>query len=243
MNAPITRKGPQALDIKSATLHTIRLVLHSSDTQELLEALDQRMQEAGAFFQGEPVVIDSTALHDSIDWSALMRALRQHQLHPIGICGHPEQELDAAQAGLTAVDLAAPRVAPEAPVREPVLDEPEPEPPSPTPVAPLIIRKTLRSGQRFIAPEGDLIVIGMVGQGAEVIATGNIHIHGPLRGKAIAGAQGNHNAFIMATEYDPELIAIAGVYSVIENPESDPLHKQSVMIQLDGESLRFEPLG
>lgn len=236
----MTRKGPQALDIKSATLHTIRLVLHSADTQELLEALEQRMQEAGAFFQDEPVVIDSTALHASIDWNALIKALRHHQLHPIGICGHPDQELEAAQAGLAAVELAAPRVAPEPPVIESVADEPAPPP---APVAPLIIRKTLRSGQRFIAPEGDLIVIGMVGQGAEIIATGNIHVYGPLRGKAIAGAQGDPNAFIMATEYDPELIAIAGVYSVIENPESNPLHKQSVMIQLDGESLRFEPLG
>lgn len=241
MNAPITRKGPLALDIKSATLHTVRLVLHSDNTQELLDALEQRMQEAGAFFQDEPVVIDSTALHSSVDWAALISALRQHQLHPIGICGRPEQELDAAQAGLAAVDLAASRVTVEPPVADTVLDEPEP--PAPTQAAPLIIRKTLRSGQRFIAPEGDLIVIGMVGQGAEVIATGNIQVYGPLRGKAIAGAQGDHNAFIMATEYDPELIAIAGVYSVIENPESNPLHKQSVMIQLDGESLKFEPLG
>lgn len=238
MNIPTTRKGPVALDIKSATLHTVRLVLHSSDTQELLQALDHRMHEAGAFFQDEPVVIDSSALQDNIDWLALVQALRQHQLHPIGVCTHPEQETQALQAGLTPVDLAVPRVP-----QETEASAPEPEPTAPTRPTPLILRKTLRSGQRFIAPEGDLVVIGMVGQGAEIIATGNIHVHGPLRGKAIAGAQGDTSAFIMATEYDPELISIAGVYSIIENPESNPYHKQSVMIQLDGESLKFEPLG
>lgn len=240
MNAPITRKGPQALDIKSATLHTVRLVLHSADTQELLQALDQRMHEAGAFFQDEPVVIDSSALHETIDWTTLIQALRQHQLHPIGVCAHPEQEAQALQAGLTAVDLALPRATQSIP--EPTELDPPPQL-SPTKAAPLVIRKTLRSGQRCIAPDGDLVIIGMVGQGAEIIATGNIHVHGPLRGKAIAGAQGDTSAFIMATEYDPELISIAGVYSVIENPESNPYHKQSVMIQLDGDSLKFEPLG
>lgn len=241
VNAPTTHKGPQALDIKSATLHTVRLVLHSPDTQALLTALKQRMEEAGSFFQNEPVVIDSTALHSSIDWTALIHALRQHQLHPIGMCGHPTQELEAAQSGLTAVELATPRVSVETP--SPAPTPTELETPDPSPAAPLIVRKTLRSGQRLVAPEGDLIIIGMVGQGAEIIATGNIYVHGPLRGKAIAGAKGNTNAFIMATEYDPELIAIAGVYSIIENPESTPLHKQSVMIQLEGDSLKFESLG
>lgn len=236
MNAPTTRKGPQALDIKSATLHTVRLVLHSSDTDELLEALDWRMQEAGAFFQDEPVVIDSSAVTEPIDWPALIQALRQHQLHPIGVCGHPDQELEAASAGLAAVELAATRAA----TIEPSAD---PTPTLSLPAAPIILRKTLRSGQRVYAPDGDVIVIGMVGQGAEVIATGNVYVYGPLRGKAIAGAQGNTTAFIAATEYDPELIAIAGVYSVIENPESNPHHKQSVMIQLEGETLKFEPLG
>ncbi|HJH23736.1 MAG TPA: septum site-determining protein MinC [Paenalcaligenes hominis] len=235
MNAPTTRKGPQALDIKSATLHTVRLVLHSADTHELLEALDWRMQEAGAFFQDEPVVIDCSAVTDPIDWAALIHALRQHQLHPIGVCGHPDQERDAASAGLAAVELAATRA-----TIEPTADL---TPTVSMPAAPIILRKTLRSGQRIYAPDGDVVVIGMVGQGAEVIATGNVYVYGPLRGKAVAGAQGNTEAFIAATEYDPELIAIAGVYSVIENPESNPHHKQSVMIQLDGESLRFEPLG
>lgn len=240
VNAPITRKGPQALDIKSATIYTVRVVLHSADTTELLEALNQRMQEAGAFFQDEPVVIDSSAIYEMVDWETLMNALLEHRLHPIGMMGSAEQEKNAAQYGLPAVELSNAKA---------VLDIPEASAETetlPSPIitaAPQILRQPLRSGQRFFAPDGDLIVMGMVGQGAEIIAVGNIYVYGPLRGKAIAGATGDTNAFIVATEFDPELIAIAGVYSIIEEPEANPHNKQSVLIQLEGESLKYEPLG
>lgn len=234
MNAPITRKGPQALDIKSATIYTIRLVLQSADTEELLEALNQRMQEAGSFFQDEPVIIDASAIPTPIDWSALLQALRQHQLHPIGITGSSEHEQAASKVGLTSVELSTTKV---------TIDIPEvSETTASSRAAPLILEQNLRSGQRFVAPEGDVVVNGMVGQGAEIIATGNVYIHGPLRGKVVAGAQGDTSAFIIATEFDPELVAIAGVYSVYEDPQSNPLHKQSVMIQLDGETLKYKRL-
>ena len=237
MNAPLTRKGPQALDIKSATIYTVRLVLHSADTAELLEALQLRMQDAGAFFQNEPVVIDSSALHEPIDWPPLIEALRQYQLHPIGMMGQPDHEISAAEHNLPTVELSTTKTVIEIP-------EPTTEPdPIETRVAPMIVRHPLRSGQRLFAPDGDVIIAGMVGQGAEVIAKGSIYVHGPLRGKAIAGANGDSNTFIIAAEFEPELIAIAGVYSVIEDLNASPYYKQGVIIQLDGESLTYEPLG
>lgn len=237
MTAPTLRKGPQALDIKSATIYTVRLVLHSADTTELLDALQQRMHEAGDFFQDEPVVIDSSAISEPIDWASLTQALKSYQLHPIGVMTHQtEHAAAAALLGLPSVELSSTKT---------VMDIPEPEP-EPEPIyvraAPMIVRQPLRSGQRLFAPDGDVIIVGMVGQGAEVIATGSIYVHGPLRGKAIAGANGDTNAFIVAAEFEPELIAIAGVYSVIESPADSPHYKQGVVIQLDNESLTFEAL-
>lgn len=233
----MAHKGPQALDIKSATIYTVRLVLHSADTAELLDALQQRMQEAGAFFQDEPVIIDSSAINEPIEWSALIAALQQYQLYPIGMTGTAEHQAAALAYHLPAVELSNTKVVidiPEAPKEPAIITVSAP---------PQVLTQPLRSGQRFAAPDGDLIVMGMVAQGAEIIAAGNIYVHGPLRGKAIAGATGDTNAFILATEFDPELIAIAGVYSVIEDPSASPHHKQPVLIQLDGESLKFEPLG
>jgi len=74
----------------------------------------------------------------------------------------------------------------------------------------------VRSGQQIYAKESDLVISGDVGAGAEVIADGNIHIYGTLRGKALAGAMGNTNAAIFCQLLQPELVSIAGVYKLSE---------------------------
>lgn len=119
--------------------------------------------------------------------------------------------------------------------------------PSPTPAAPqsssaLVITKPLRSGQRVYARHTDLVVIGMVSQGAEVIADGNVHVYGPLRGKAMAGARGDTSARIFTTHLDAELLAVAGVYRVVEDKLDRSLHNQPALVRLDGDTLRIEAL-
>ncbi|WP_368929280.1 septum site-determining protein MinC, partial [Alcaligenes faecalis] len=104
------------------------------------------------------------------------------------------------------------------------------------------INRQLRSGQRIYARHTDLIVIGAVSQGAEVVADGNIHVYGPLRGKAMAGARGDAKARIFTTELDPELIAIAGVYRIIETRLDAQLRNKPVVVTLEDDTLRFDPL-
>ncbi|WP_080361841.1 septum site-determining protein MinC, partial [Bordetella pertussis] len=106
----------------------------------------------------------------------------------------------------------------------------------------LVITKPLRSGQRVYARHTDLIVIGMVSQGAEVIADGNVHVYGPLRGKAMAGARGDTSARIFTTQLDAELLAVAGVYRVVEDKLDRALHNQPALVRLDGDTLRIEAL-
>ncbi|MCD0506071.1 septum site-determining protein MinC, partial [Bordetella petrii] len=112
----------------------------------------------------------------------------------------------------------------------------------PAPVSALVITKPLRSGQRVYARHTDLVVIGMVSQGAEVIADGNVHVYGPLRGKAMAGARGDTSARIFTTQLDAELLAVAGVYRVVEDKLDSSLHNQPALVHLDGETLRIEAL-
>lgn len=104
-----------------------------------------------------------------------------------------------------------------------------------------VIDKPLRSGQRIYA-KGDLVVLGLVSYGAEVIAEGNIHIYAPLRGRALAGVQGNHDARIFCTCLEPELISIAGIYRTTENPLPGDVLGKPVQIWLDEEKLMIEPL-
>ena len=225
------------------------------------------MKDAGSFFENEPVVIDAEQISDPIDWPALLQALRGHSLHPVGVVAQGAN-LEAARAqGLAAVDLAQPLTRPAATpapeqevpvVAPPPVDKAAKQPEakatqyttaSDTPAVPevapaaMVINRPLRSGQRIYARNTDLIVIGVVSQGAEVIADGNIHVYGPLRGKAMAGARGDASARIFTTQLDPELLAIAGVYRVIETQLDDSLRNQPTIVQLDGDALRITPLG
>ena len=105
----------------------------------------------------------------------------------------------------------------------------------------LVINRPLRSGQRIYA-KGDLIVLDLVSNGAEVIAEGNIHIYAPLRGRALAGVHGNHDARIFCTCLEAELISIAGIYRTTENPLPADVLGKAVQIRLDEEKLLIEPL-
>lgn len=293
-----------ALDFKSATLYAIRVVLHSADPERLNAALAKRMADAGSFFENEPVVIDASRVEEKIDWTALVAALRGHNLPPIGVVAEGPNLQAAREAGLTPVELSTPAArpapvvdtAPPNDVATPVPsvqaaaveiapaptdtsaadaaavdaaaaeadtpaagkaagDEPVParaasnttSAPSPTPAAPhsasaLVITKPLRSGQRVYARHTDLVVIGMVSQGAEVIADGNVHVYGPLRGKAMAGARGDASARIFTTHLDAELLAVAGVYRVVEDKLDRTLQNQPALVRLDGDTLRIEAL-
>ena len=118
--------------------------------------------------------------------------------------------------------------------------------PAPTAFAPhsssaLVITKPLRSGQRVYARHTDLVVIGMVSQGAEVIADGNVHVR-PAARQAMAGARGDATARIFTTHLDAELLAVAGVYRVVEDKLDRSLHNQPALIRLDGDTLRIEAL-
>ncbi len=97
----------------------------------------------------------------------------------------------------------------------------------------MIVDRPVRSGQRVYARGGDLVVIGSVSPGAEVIADGNVHVYGELRGRAIAGARGRRDASIFALDMRAELVAVCGVYRTFEDEPSPDLVGRPVRIELD----------
>ena len=94
----------------------------------------------------------------------------------------------------------------------------------------------IRSGQQLFT-DGDLIILGMVSAGAEVLATGDIHIYGALRGRALAGVKGEQSAVIGCQQFDAELVAIAGQYRLFETPPDE--HQKSVVISLTDGNLNI----
>ncbi|WP_291931659.1 septum site-determining protein MinC [Limnohabitans sp.] len=239
-------------EIKSADLSLVALLLKTTDIAEVARALKQQMAESPGFFDQDPVVIDVSGLglvdNETIDLKGLMAVLCEHALVPLAIKGAPPALLSLAKgAGL--VDATDARIRRSVPLAEPPTPQAPPVEhiaPPPSPVGAMRIDKPLRSGQQIYAKGRDLIVMGMVNAGAEVIADGHIHIYGTLRGKAIAGARGNGDAQIFAQVMEPELISIAGVYRTSENPLSKDVLGKPAQVSLqsgpDGDKLLITPL-
>jgi septum site-determining protein MinC len=150
-----------------------------------------------------------------------------------------------AQAELPLAEPAedrTPAPAAEAAAPAPAPAEPAPAPASAPAPATVIIDKPLRSGQQVYARGADLIVLAVVSFGAEVIADGSIHVYAPLRGRAIAGAQGDTQARIFAACMEPQLVSIAGTWRTTEAGLPPEVAGKPAQVRLDGDKLLFEPL-
>lgn len=133
-------------------------------------------------------------------------------------------------------DVAATAAAPQV---EAASLHPEPAPPEPEWLPPLVIERHVRSGQQIYGRRRDVVIIASVSPGAEVIADGHITCYGELRGRAIAGAAGKSDARILALDFRPELVAVAGIYKTFEaGPPSFPVGRiVQVRQDRDGEGL------
>ena len=269
---PLASPAKPAFDLKSTAWTLTALRLQTADTAALAAALDERFADSPGLFNGDAVVIDLAPLREAdavVDFALLLPQLRRHGMLPIAVQGASPRQLKAAHAaGLAEAPDAppagnrgeaavrdgprevVPEVVREVPMLQQVVREVEvvrevmvPGPaPAPASVPPMVIDKPLRSGQRIYARGGDLIVLAVVSFGAEVIADGNIHVYGPLRGRAIAGARGDVTARIFSTCLEPQLVSIAGIYRTTENPLAADVLGQAAQVRLDGEKIIVEPL-
>lgn len=210
-------------------------------------ALDERLQQAPHFFTNAPIVIDielASGLQISGDFVRLARELRRRRLAVVGVQNGTSAQREAALvAGL--ISLTGGRDAPvereDRATATPGTPEPTAEPaPDPAPVT-LLITEPVRSGQRIFADRGDLVVVASVGSGAELIAQGNIHVYGRLRGRALAGVNGDKTARIFCQSLEAELVAIAGLYQTSDDL-GPAVRQQRVQAFLRDETLCVEPL-
>ena len=231
------------LDLKSAQLSVVAMVLKTADVSAVAAELAARRADDPDFFDNDPVLIDLSAVQGEeqpIDFAALVQALRGHRTQPVAVRGGNPAQMQAAHAAglIAAPDMPAARVQPREVVREVQVPV---QAPAPAPGA-LVVDKPLRSGQQVYARGSDLVVLAMVSFGAEVIADGNIHVYAPLRGRAIAGARGDTSARIFSTCMEPQLVSVAGIYRTTETELPDNVRGKPAQVRLDGEKLLIEPL-
>ncbi|MEA3404313.1 MAG: septum site-determining protein MinC, partial [Pseudomonadota bacterium] len=188
----------KAIDLKGSILSLTVLKLHSSDIELTKQAIDEKISQAPEFFAGIPVVIEPEV--DNLDptyFALLLEFLNQKQMIPIGIRTTNEaMKEQASYAGLAVFSEDSNLKKRPKPIKEP---EPEKEIQEEVGLkTAMVINKAVRSGQQIYAKDRDLIVMGSVNAGAEVIADGSVHIYGSVRGKVFAGSQGETKARIFA---------------------------------------------
>lgn len=218
-------------ELKIGQVGIANLRIRSLDVERLAAEMTDRVQRAPNLFSRAAVVLDFGGLAQMPDADtarALINGLRGAGVLPVALAyGSTETErlAEALQLPLLAkfraqyerADAAAPRSPEPAPAaRTP--GPPAPAPPRDNGHGPGLVHLPLvRSGQQVYADNRDLTVLTGVGAGAEVISDGSVHIYGPLRGRALAGAKGNEQARIFCREFHAELVAIAGHYKVLED--------------------------
>ncbi|MCL2162020.1 MAG: septum site-determining protein MinC [Betaproteobacteria bacterium] len=243
----------RSIEFHNMNLGVILVLLNRVDPAGLADELHKMLGGRPDTFGQEPVILDFSEIDvlDRIDWNGLLSLLRRYRLQPIGIRGLAEEThlAGARRIGLAVLDDVSATVekrpqSPETPAAS--RETPEPATDSGPTASTLYIDRFVRSGQQIYAQGGDLVLLGGVSPGSEVIADGNIHCFGPLAGRALAGARGDANARIIATCFGPELVAVAGIYRTFERGVPASIAGHAVVVRLKAsaknQSIVIEPL-
>lgn len=224
---PIEFKG------SSFTLSVVHL--HHSQPEVIRQALQDKIDQAPAFLLNAPVVLNVSALTGDINWKQMQQAVMATGLRIVGVSGCKDEALKKmiARAGLPVLSegkesrkQAAAPVAEAAPVVPAVVADAA----SKT----RIINTPVRSGQQIYARNADLIVTSSVSAGAELVADGNIHIYGMMRGRALAGVGGQRDSQIFCTNLAAELVSIAGEYWMIDQIPAEFFGKAARLSLIEG---------
>ncbi len=230
-----------AFQLKGSMLAITVLELAHNDIERLDQQLAAKVEQAPDFFDNTPLVLALDKLPEAsreIDIPALIALCRKHRLRTLALRASDAAHLEAAAA----LDLP---VLPPSGARERKLDLPSktpPKPAEPTYRPTRVVSTPIRGGQQVYAQGGDLIVLAPVSPGAELLADGNIHVYGPLRGRALAGIKGDTTARIFCQQLAAEMVSIAGQYKVAEDLRRDPLWAEAVQIGLSGDVLNITRL-
>lgn len=247
MRSPIAQAAAGAkaaaakpLQVRGRFLTAVALPVGGQADAGYLAALDELLRQSPGFFSDAPLVLDlaqAEGLDGEEAFAQLLRELRARGLTPFAVQNATDaQKAVASRVGLASLQGARETSLPRKPA--PVAVAPEPAEPAP---ANVLVTEPVRSGQRIFAERGDVIVVGSVGSGAEVVAHGNVHIYGRLRGRALAGVHGDTTARIFCHSLEAELIAIAGLYKTSEEM-GDSFVQQPIHAFLEDDALRIVAL-
>ena len=230
--------------LKGSMLAITILELTHNDLGRLDRQLADKVAQAPGFFQNTPLILALDRLPEAagdFDIAALMEVCRRHGLRTLAV----RASLDSHIAAANALDLP---ILPPSGARErsielqPATAKKAEKPADPVLRPSKVVTTPIRGGQQVYAQGADLIVLSAVSAGAELLADGNIHVYGPLRGRALAGVKGDTKARIFCQQLAAEMISIAGRYKTAEELRRDPRWGQAVQVNLSDDVLNINSL-
>ena len=215
--------------------------LSKSELDAINEELVSTINKAPKYLYNAPIVIDvkdmPKAAQANLDLAALCRLFRDKEVVPVGIRGletcYHHTAIKAGLAVMKSREISLAEGHQTSPISK------HNTKPKPTTGAKVITRP-IRSGTQIYAKENDLVVLAAINAGAECLADGNIHVYGPLRGRALAGASGNKNAHIFCESLEADLIAIAGHYLTQDQIKIPKIKAPLIHIYLKDDKLQIE---
>jgi septum site-determining protein MinC len=232
--------------LKGSMLAITVLELARNNLDSLDRQLAAKVAQAPNFFSNTPLVLALDKLpagEGAVDLPGLMRVCRQHGLRTLAIRANRIEDIAAAIAiDLPVLPPSGARERPLEPAESELVKKKPEKPPEPTLKPTKVITSPVRGGQQIYAQGCDLVVIASVSPGAELLADGNIHVYGPMRGRALAGIKGDTKARIFCQQLGAELVSIAGHYKVSEDLRRDPLWGAGVQVSLLGDVLNITRL-
>ena len=199
-----------------------------------LAEIDATLARSPGYFVGKPIVLDLAAVDLSAPAIAhLLGSLDERSIRVLGIEGVDEERLTTSMPPLLTGGRAC------VITRNEPAQKPEPE--AKAKPTSLLLENPVRSGQSVVFTEGDVTVLGSVGSGAEIVAGGSIHIYGTLRGRAMAGVNGNSSARIYCQKIEAELLAIDGYYQTAEEID-ETVRNRPAQAWLQGDTMKITPL-
>ncbi|WP_176330189.1 septum site-determining protein MinC [Oceanospirillum sanctuarii] len=226
---PDQRDQQAAFQFKGGNLTITTLELMTADCAKIEQELSRQTQKAPAFFRQTPVLLSFDQLEElPVALEMIVDVCKRNGLIPIAVrCGQEAIKKSAWALGLGWFP----------PLTERRLKEVAKDKGCIQRLPTRFVRGTVRSGQQIYASCADLVILGAVNEGAEVIADGNVQIWGALRGRAIAGAQGDTDAKVLCQQLRAELVSIAGVFQTFDACEWPENSDLPVELRLEDQSL------
>ncbi|ADP67302.1 septum site-determining protein MinC [Buchnera aphidicola] len=233
----------KSIELKSNNFTLLVLYLNNQNIDLINQSLYKKIQECPKFFKNAPIIVNVSKLCNTVDWKKIKKIIISHGFFIVGVSGCQDGILkkNIIDSGLP---ILSERKNNKSNIitnffinsyknkKKETINKVEKT---------HIIDIPVRSGQKIYAKHADLIVINNVSAGAELVADGNIHVYGIVRGRVLAGANGDTSRKIFCTGLFAELVSISGEYWLSDQIPSEFIGK-SAQIYLKNKFLTINSL-